>query len=79
LNLDDVRWGRIPPGAFVRVRLGRRWPDISALLDLAAVTSDVRRLEIIGSDARAVADAVSVVRRKHAEYSRDGNTVGAAL
>jgi hypothetical protein len=74
VDLADVGYGLGLAGAeVVRVRLGAGlWVDHTALTSLAAATFDsVRRVEVVGDDRRAVADAVDTVRRLHARYQRD--------
>lgn len=74
-DLDHFGSG-VPVGGTVRVRLPDEFglwgtQTVLSLADLgrlAAGTWCAGRVEIVGADHRAVADAVETVRRRHAEY-----------
>jgi len=69
-GLSDVYYGTVPEGASIRVRLpddfGAYGPNWTAI---AAMTCGASRIEIVGTDARAVTEAVLVLRRRHAEWA----------
>lgn len=71
LDLDDVDLRSVPASIDgVRVRLPAGWIDSGDLARLATATYGAQNVEIVGRDARAVAEAVDFVQRRHDQWSR---------
>ncbi|WP_139190779.1 hypothetical protein [Actinokineospora iranica] len=62
-------YGAVPPGVRVRVRLDdARWVEGDRLTVLADVCFGAGAVEVVGTDAGAVADVVGHLRRAHSQF-----------